>query len=599
MPLRQTLLALVLLAGCEGSLVGPRDETIPERPPPGTPKPPERAPFFDCAPGAEPTPEVVRRLTPTQYRNVLEDLLGRAYSKPQLDALFASSAVAPHLADLPVDGSTHRAELTWDTMDQRISPLLVEPQFEVATALGQWVAADPSRLAAFTTAFGHCAPTASGCVDAVLEGFGAKALRRPLDDEDRAQYRGAYADSQWGGWKALIASLLLAPDFLFRTEFRGEAVDARTDLTALTPTELANRVSFTLLDSMPDDALLEAAAHGFQGAGFTLEEQVARLQQLPRAKQRDEHFFRQWLRLDRVPGINPSAVSALSLEYPDRSAPALPADTDLAALRRDAFEELVELMTWYAAHGSLKDAVLSDVSFARSPALASVYGVQPWGGDETKLVHFPEGQRAGLFTRAGFLLSGYPDPNPVIRGARLRVEYLCDLMEPPANVTTPSSYVPPTLPTVRNVIQAKTEIAGTACQSCHQRSINPLGFPFDDYDAFGRFRTQEPLRDGQGNPMGWAPVDAQTTPDLDRNGDPTQVTGGVAFSKLLADSPRLHACFARQTFRATLGRAESFTKDACLLQRLTDASEQGTLREVARALVGSREFTLRRLPEGN
>lgn len=594
---RLSMISCALLTACSGEIIGPRSDALPVKPDVIEPEK-VRPDWFTCEPEADPSPEVVLRMTPTQYRNTLEDLLGRAFTPAQVQSLFTSSTIAAQLTALPLDGSTHRSEVTYDSMDQRISPLLTAPQFELATAVGSWVEGDAARLLAFTTTFGGCTtPSQRSCVDLVIEGFGARALRRPLDDEDRMSYRGAYEDTGYGGFQALIAAMLLSPDFLFRAEFRGEAVDARTDFTRLTSYELANRVSYALLNSMPDDALFTAAAAGFTGENQTLEAQVTRLLATSRARAQNEHFYRQWLRLDRVPGFNPSAVSALALQYPDSSAPPLPANTDLTQLRLDAFEESVELMSYYAERGSLKDALSSDVSFARTPALAQLYGVQPWDGSDT-LVHFPQGQRAGLFNRAAYLFSGYPDTNPVMRGARLRVEYLCDAMEPPADTSPPSNYMPPSVPTVRNVVTAKTEIAGSACQGCHQHSINPLGFPLESYDAFGRYRKQEPLHDMSGAVSSWVPVDASTIPNIDRNGTSARVTDGVGLSAQLADSQRLHACYAKHTFRYVLGRHEA-SSDNCALARMERAAGTGSLRDVARGLTQSRAFAVRRMPSGN
>jgi hypothetical protein len=271
--------------------------------------------------------------------------------------------------------------------------------------------------------------------------------------------------------------------------------------------------------------------------------------------------------------------------------------TDLRQLRLDAFEESVELMTYYAQHGSLKDAVNSDVSFARTPALAQVYGVPVWDGSDA-LVHFPARQRAGLFNRAAYLLSGYPDTNPVMRGARLRVEYLCDVMEPPADTTPPSNFMPPTVPTVRNTVEAKTQIPGSACQGCHQYSINPLGFPLESYDAFGRYRTQEPLLDMSGAVASWVPVNASSVPNLDRNGDSERVADGVSFSRMLADSQRLHACYAKHTFRYVMARHESGS-DNCALDSMEKAAGTSSLQDVLRGLTQSRAFAVRRMPAGN
>ncbi len=52
-------------------------------------------------------------------------------------------------------------------------------------------------------------------------------------------------------------------------------------------------------------------------------------------------------------------------------------------------------------------------------------------------VRLPDGQRAGLFTRAGFLFSGVNEPNPVLRGARIRTEFLCANLMPPNRLKFP------------------------------------------------------------------------------------------------------------------------------------------------------------------
>jgi len=593
MSLKRAVMLTLAMSGCVGTISG---DAIEEE---------KGFEYFECDAKADQSSEIVTRLTPTQYRNALKALLARAYGADQAEGVLSNGSVAAQFAALPNDGSVHRGEIIYDSMDQRISPLLVTPQFEIATALGEWISQDAGRLSTFARTYAGdtaCANVSSDtCVNALIDGFGRRALRRPLDDDDRAQYRGAYDDTDYGGHKALIASLLMSPDFIFRTEFRGEAVGTRSDLTKLTAYETASRVSFAVTNAPPDDELLAAAAADFKGEGQSLEEQLARLMQSPAARTQFQNFFKQWLRLDRINGINPSAAEALELEYPDHSAASLPAATNLQQLRLDAFNELVELMSWYAEHGSLRDAVLSDVSFARTDSLAQIYGVPVWDGDAGALVHFPEGQRAGLFNRTGYLLSGYPETNPVMRGARLRVEYLCDKMEPPANTAPPAGYVTPTVPTVRAVVEGKTQMAGTACIGCHKVSINPLGFPLETYDAFGRYRTQEPLYDVQGNVSRWEPINATTVPAINRDGTQDTVNNGVELSKLLADSQRLHACYARHVFRYLQGRAEELEKneDACALQNMQRAATDGSLQDVVRALTQSSAFTRRRMPAGN
>ena len=567
---------------------------------------PGPAPAFDCAPAADPGASVVLRLTKSQYRNALEDLLGHAYTAAQVQTLLGSTEIAALLASVPVDGNGGK-KLVYDTEDQRISTLLVDPQFNLATKIAEWIAADASRLQTFARAFGGdtaCAmATSTGCVEAVVAGLGLRALRRPLDpaDGDAAFYREAYDAAAWGGYRGLIATLLMSPGFLFRTEFKGLAIDARTDLSRLNPYELASRLAFVITNSMPDEALFTAAEKNFTGPGNTVAEQVERLLLTPRAKGQFDNFFRQWLRLDHVASFNPSAAAVLPLSYPDNSAAALPVTTNLGQLRLDAFEEMVALTMYYAVGkpgGSMRDVLTSDVSFAASDDLAKIYGVAKWDG--TNLVHFPAGQRSGLFTRAGYLLSGYPDSNPIIRGARLRVDYLCDALQPPDDTSPPMGYVAPAVKSVRNLVSAKTEINGTSCKGCHATSINPLGFPLEGYDAFGRFRNQEAIFDGTGNVAQWVPVSTMTAPDLDRNGTKTTAANGLELSKMLSQSDRFHACFARHAFRYAAGRAEvaakgAQTKDGCVLQSLTTASSTGSIQDVMRNLTKSPEFGLRKI----
>ncbi|MBL8950103.1 MAG: DUF1588 domain-containing protein, partial [Myxococcaceae bacterium] len=272
-------------------------------------------------------------------------------------------------------------------------------------------------------------------------------------------------------------------------------------------------------------------------------------------------------------------------------------------LREDAIEEMVALLDHYGQRGSMRDVLTSQLSFARAPALAAIYGVPEWNGNPDQAPRFPAGQRAGLFTRAGYLFSGYPDSNPIIRGARLRVEYLCDFLEPPADISTPMGYVAPAVPTVRNLTVAKTEIEGTACRGCHLYSVNPLGFPFEGYDAFGRYRAREPLY-SQGQLSGWEAVNAVTKPNIDRDNRSPEVDGAIALSETLASSDRFHACFARHAFRFVTGRheeafngasTEPATRDGCVLREMQAASSTATIHDVLKRLVLSPHFSLRKL----
>src|SRR5207244_1327084 len=62
----------------------------------------------------------------------------------------------------------------------------------------------------------------------------------------------------------------------------------------------ANRLSYALWDSMPDDALFAAAAHGDLSTPAGVEKQARRMLDDPKARIALDEFAAQWLRYDRV-----------------------------------------------------------------------------------------------------------------------------------------------------------------------------------------------------------------------------------------------------------------------------------------------------------
>jgi hypothetical protein len=48
--------------------------------------------------------------------------------------------------------------------------------------------------------------------------------------------------------------------------------------------------------------------------------------------------------------------------------------------------------------------------------------------------------------------------------------------------------------TTREVVEGLTEQEGTACAGCHAVLINPLGYATENFDAVGRFRTEQGTR---------------------------------------------------------------------------------------------------------
>ncbi len=87
------------------------------------------------------------------------------------------------------------------------------------------------------------------------------------------------------------------------------------------------------------------------------------------------------------------------------------------------------------------------------------------------------------------------------------------------------------------------------CAACH-RKIDPLGFAFDSYDAIGRWRTVEVVRDGAGD-----------NPKVDASGelpDGRKFADAVEFKKLmLADIDKFQAAFLEKLATYALRRGMS------------------------------------------
>ena len=105
------------------------------------------------------------------------------------------------------------------------------------------------------------------------------------------------------------------------------------------------------------------------------------------------------------------------------------------------------------------------------------------------------------------------------------------------------------------------------CWRCHQK-MNPLGYPFEIYDDFGRYRTQEsldklPKENGQ---FPVKPVNAATR--VTDSGD-SQIDGDVEDAlhliEKLAESDRVRQSIIRHAFRYFMGRNELLTDSKTLI----------------------------------
>jgi Protein of unknown function (DUF1592)/Protein of unknown function (DUF1588)/Protein of unknown function (DUF1595)/Protein of unknown function (DUF1585)/Protein of unknown function (DUF1587) len=512
-----------------------------------------------CVPSIAPAP--VRRLSYAEYQATTKDLLG---------ALKMSDTLL--LRDPAAHGFENQAALL------NPSPTLVEQYGDAAIDAGLKVSgAMPTML--------PCAPKTAAdekaCGALWLAQFGGKAFRRPLTATELADYtaffEGERANADFKGAVQLTTEVILqSPQFLYRVEVGDAATVAadRPDRIGLSQYEIASRLSYLLLGSMPDQALFTAAAAGGLGDAAVRETQARRLLKDPRAGAMMVEFHRQWLDLDRLEREPKDATS-----YPKY-------DVALKSAIREETDRFVQKVMWQGP-GTVAAFLTSTDTQVNGP-LAALYGVAaPAGATTWGDVSLNPAERAGFLTRANFLASRAHqlEGSPPLRSVFIRERLLClpPLMPPAdANLSEPKATAGMAAQTNRQLFEAR--IAPATCKGCHT-IINPIGYGLENYDAVGAYRTVDNglAVDATGTIGGTGDVDGP-------------FTGGVELSQRLAKSKTVATCVAQNWFEYALGR-DVTTTDTCRLAKLNVALAEagGDIRELLVALVKSPEFVFRPL----
>ncbi len=269
--------------------------------------------------------------------------------------------------------------------------------------------------------------------------------------------------------------MLVDPEFIFRFE-REPADLAAGEIYALGAYDLASRLSFFLWSSIPDDALLEAAADGRLLDDAELEREVERMLADPKAYALVDNFASQWLGLRQL-----DTASPISNEF----------DGNLRRSFRRETELLVESLL--REDRSIVDLLDADYTFV-DERLARHYGIPNIRGSRFRRVALPDATRRGL-PGHGSLLTITSPPNrtsPVMRGAWIMENLL----------GTPAPSPPEGVDTDLDAQAAATSEPGTvreqlerhrddpACAGCHGM-IDPIGFALENFDLTGKWRDSD------------------------------------------------------------------------------------------------------------
>ena len=369
--------------------------------------------------------------------------------------------------------------------------------------------------------------------------FAERAFRRPLDDEQRQVFVDRHftegVDAETAVKRAVLLTLK-SPRFLYR-ELGARSLTLRVGTDAgkpdsesqatSDPFDVASRVSFAMYDSLPDQALLNAATKGELKTREQVAQQATRLLADPRTRSKLREFLLTWLKVEHVPD-----VSKDSERFPEFNATLA---NDLRTSLELFLDEIIK-----SDSADFRQLLLADGIYLNG-RLAKFYGAikddaeLPEDAPFQKIDLEPD-QRAGVLSHpylmAGFAYTG--SSSPIHRGIFIARSVLGRSLRPPPEAVAPlAPHLRPDLTTRERVaLQTKPE----SCQSCHAM-INPLGFTLEHFDAVGRFRKEE---NGK-------PVNASGTYRR-RNGELVKFDGVNDLAKFLADSPETHSAFVEQLF---------------------------------------------------
>jgi len=304
----------------------------------------------------------------------------------------------------------------------------------------------------------------------LIRAFLPRAFRRPVTEEAQQHFISkvhakldqnySFHDAMAYGFKLILTS----PDFLFLMEAEHPKLD---DFS------LAERLSYFLWSTAPDEELIALATKNELHQPSVLHAQVERMLKASRAKRFTENFAGQWLDLRKIDFTIPDPQLYSDFDY--LLLWAMPLETQLF------FEEVLRNDL------SLLNFTHSDWTMLNE-RLAALYGIPGVSGNDFRKVKLPpDSHRGGVITHASVLkvTADGTRTSPVLRGKWVLERILGKPPSPP----------PPDVPAIEPDIRGATTIRQQldkhrntpACATCHIH-IDPPGFALETYDPIGNYR---------------------------------------------------------------------------------------------------------------
>jgi len=428
----------------------------------------------------------------------------------------------------------------------------------------------PSRQRIFV-----CRPTSAAeeesCAREIIGSLVTNAYRRPATEGDvdglMMFYESGAEDGTFeDGVRTALEAILASPHFVFRIEREQDVTPGEN--YRLSGVDLANRLSFFLWGSPPDDELLSLASQGELREGGELERQARRMLADPRAEALGSRFVAQWLRLPDLYLNHPNPNY-----FPNF-------DQNLADLMATETQMFFNYLV--SEDRSFFELYNADYSFMNE-RLARHYGYANVAGDHFRRVQSDPNRKGILGHGSILVLTAFPDrTSPVLRGKWV-MEVLLGTPPPPPPAGVPaleetSGSVAGQFITTRQ--RMETHRASPVCQSCH-KFMDPMGLALDNFDVTGQWRVRE-----NGRP-------------LDTRGemyDGTPLSNPAELVEALLKRPTpLVRTFTLNLMAYAMGRRVEYTDQPALRRVVKAAEEDGfKMSSFIMAVVNSEPFLMKR-----
>ncbi|HEY0138547.1 MAG TPA: DUF1592 domain-containing protein [Nannocystis sp.] len=453
-----------------------------------------------------------RRLTTAEFKHSVTDLLGPV----------TLSAIE---ADASQEGffSVGNARIA-------LSPAgvaLYEKALEAATLEAF---ADPARVPTIVACV-PALPTDTVCLRDAIASFGRRAWRRPLAAAELDRYLGiatavgSETSDAVVGLRHAVWGLLQSPHFLYRVELGAAGADGRV---AFSSYEMASRLAFTLWNTLPDEALLDAAERDELTSADGVVTQATRMLADPRARQGVHNFigelYELWLLDEKVK--DPT-------QFPEWT-------PTLRQVMRDELLARIEDVVFTAPDDFF--ALYDSPKVFVNNELAALYGLPPADPDSFRAELLPEGSpRRGLIG-SGLMLAMNSLPartSATARGAFIAEALLCRTVPPPPPEVDTDLDKPDEMNPGPRTLREKLEPhrSNPACAGCHNIT-DPLGLALEHFDTVGRYRE----------------LDQGLVIDASGELDGMPFVDGAELASRLREHPEVARCLVKKLATYTAGR---------------------------------------------